>query len=134
MYSERQLETFIAAYIEAMLWSSTDDYEEPLDRDYDSDDIDDDCHERIKQDCEKFLHLTIDILDDCEHTYLGRYELTELAGHDFWLTRNNHGAGFWDGDWHHEEIDDVGEMLTDIANRFPPIDPYVTDSDTIDIL
>lgn len=21
------------------------------------------------------------------------------AGHDFWLTRNGHGAGFWDGDW-----------------------------------
>lgn len=21
------------------------------------------------------------------------------AGHDFWLTRNCHGAGFWDGDW-----------------------------------
>lgn len=19
--------------------------------------------------------------------------------HDFWLTRNGHGAGFWDGDW-----------------------------------
>lgn len=22
-----------------------------------------------------------------------------MAGHDFWLTRNGHGAGFWDGDW-----------------------------------
>lgn len=21
------------------------------------------------------------------------------AGHDLWLTRNGHGAGFWDGDW-----------------------------------
>jgi hypothetical protein len=21
------------------------------------------------------------------------------AGHDFWLTRNRHGVGFWDGDW-----------------------------------
>lgn len=23
----------------------------------------------------------------------------EQAGHDFWLTRNGHGAGFWDGDY-----------------------------------
>ncbi len=23
----------------------------------------------------------------------------EQAGHDFWLNRNGHGAGFWDGDW-----------------------------------
>lgn len=21
------------------------------------------------------------------------------AGHDFWMTRNGHGVGFWDGDW-----------------------------------
>ena len=25
------------------------------------------------------------------------------AGNDFWLTRNQHGAGFWDGDWENEE-------------------------------
>lgn len=24
------------------------------------------------------------------------YDLTYLAPHDFWLTRNGHGAGFWD--------------------------------------
>ena len=24
------------------------------------------------------------------------YSSAELAGHDFWLTRNGHGAGFWD--------------------------------------
>jgi hypothetical protein len=23
------------------------------------------------------------------------------AGHDFWLTRNRHGVGFFDGDWPH---------------------------------
>jgi hypothetical protein len=23
----------------------------------------------------------------------------EQAGYDLWLTRNRHGAGFWDGDW-----------------------------------
>jgi hypothetical protein len=23
----------------------------------------------------------------------------QLAGHDFYLTRNRHGAGFWDGGW-----------------------------------
>ena len=35
------------------------------------------------------------------------------AGHDFWLTRNGHGAGFWDGDWQK-----YGEMFTKIAQSF----------------
>lgn len=27
------------------------------------------------------------------------YSKAAQAGHDFWLTRNGYGAGFWDGDW-----------------------------------
>ncbi len=33
---------------------------------------------------------------------------------DFWLTRNRHGAGFWDGDY----PDGIGERLSDIAHGF----------------
>lgn len=29
----------------------------------------------------------------------GRDSNAIAAGHDFWLTRVGHGAGFWDGDW-----------------------------------
>ena len=40
----------------------------------------------------------------------------EQAGHDFWLTRNGHGAGFWD----REELYGVfySEMFTKIATSF----------------
>ena len=31
--------------------------------------------------------------------------------HDFWLTRQGHGVGFWDGDY-----GDIGDQLTDIAD------------------
>ena len=34
------------------------------------------------------------------------------AGHDFWLTRNHHGAGFWDGDW------EAGSRLTLDAHAY----------------
>lgn len=34
------------------------------------------------------------------------------AGHDLWLTRNRHGAGFWDGDWPAV----AGKKATDWAN------------------
>jgi hypothetical protein len=51
------------------------------------------------------------------------------AGHDFWLTRNGHGAGFWD----REELeipgpdgrDQLGEWLSTAARRFGEIDVYV---------
>jgi len=52
-------------------------------------------------DCDAFQAAMAEyITDDCNclvHT--SQWTASELAGHDFWLTRNRHGAGFWDGDW-----------------------------------
>lgn len=44
--------------------------------------------------------------------------------HDFWLTRNNHGAGFWDGDW-----GELGDKLTELSEEFGSKDVYVGDDD-----
>lgn len=48
----------------------------------------------------------------------GQYSRDTQAGHDFWLTRNGHCAGFWDGDWEEpfaSELDarakEMGECL-----------------------
>lgn len=43
------------------------------------------------------------------------------AGHDFWLTRNGHGAGYWDRD-----AGDTGDRLTLAAAQCGPcdVDPY----------
>ena len=43
-------------------------------------------------------------------------------GHDFWLTRNRHGAGFWD-----RGLGDVGDRLTKAAHAFGESDLYVGD-------
>ena len=37
---------------------------------------------------------------------------SERLAYDFWLTRNHHGAGYWDGDWN--KI--IGEKLTQYAH------------------
>lgn len=50
----------------------------------------------------------------------------ESAGTDFHLTRNGHGAGFWDGDWQEEigpempwqEGREIGDILTEGAKQF----------------
>ena len=51
----------------------------------------------------------------------------DKVGHDLWLTRNGHGAGFWDGDY----ADDVGEALTKISEAMGEIDLYVGDDGKI---
>lgn len=51
-------------------------------------------------------------LDNCERASLDLSKLTaEQIGHDFWLTRNRHGAGFWD-----RGLGALGERLTHIAH------------------
>jgi hypothetical protein len=55
------------------------------------------------EDCAAFLEGSGEDIGDKE----------ERAGHDFWLTRNRHGAGFWGGDW----PADAGRRLT--ANARP---------------
>lgn len=50
------------------------------------------------------------------------------AGHDFWLTSNGHGAGFWDGDW-----PTYGDMLTKLSKCYPEIDITVGDDGKLHI-
>lgn len=55
----------------------------------------------------------------------------DYAGHDFWLTRNSHGAGFWDRDGVDEE---VGQHLSDAVGhgtQWPGIDLFLDDSDLV---
>lgn len=61
--------------------------------------------------------------DNLEAAYkLDNYNEAQ-AGHDFWLTRNRHGAGFWD-----RGLAQVGELLTAAAHTFPEVSPYVGDN------
>jgi hypothetical protein len=50
-----------------------------------------------------------------------------MAGHDFWLTRCGHGAGFWDGDWPEPQA----TILDEAAKRFGNVDLYVGDDGAI---
>lgn len=43
-------------------------------------------------------------------------------GHDLWLTRNGHGAGFWD-----RGLGEKGEILTKLASDMGPKEIYVGD-------
>ncbi len=87
-----ELDDFTQHYLVAALWSSTDNSNEqggePLDANYDLSDLSVAALQSAKEDCECFQK------DNA--TWLDHAGTTEQNGHDFWLTRNQHGAGYWD--------------------------------------
>lgn len=69
--------------------------------------------------CESFATKVLKVFGD--------FEFSSKIGHDFWLTRNGHGSGFFDGDYD----DDIGEALTDIAQSFGEAYLYLGDDDKL---
>ena len=88
---------FLDAYITCALWSSNDESDEsggqPMDSNYSESDIAPETLAEMTGDCERFCSENAALLESaCERP---GYNMAR-AGHDFWLTRNGHGAGFWD--------------------------------------
>ena len=110
---------FTKAYIEALLWQAGEDEQgESIDRNYDQFSLTIESLQRIKKDCEKFQKLAGDLIlteGNCLRG-TGEYSQLEQAGHDFCLTRNRHGAGFWETtDWEKQ----AGKKLTELSYTFP---------------
>lgn len=108
--------TFIRHYIVAALWSSTNEGEqatsENLDGQYDGDDIAMATYMAMVEDCANFIGKMIENLSQEELAEID----AEQCGHDFWLTRNGHGTGFWDRK--ELEANGLGDRLTELAKQF----------------
>lgn len=117
---------FTRAYIECALWSSTDNADdsggEPLDANYDESDLAPEALHQMIEDCEDFRAANMADLVDWDDAQ---------AGHDFWLTRNHHGAGFWDRGFGTPES---RERLTRAAEAHGSCDLCVGDTGQIHIL
>jgi hypothetical protein len=105
-------ETFLDAYTTCALWSSNDESNEsggePLDKNYSRKNLSAEALQVMVEDCHVFQRMARVLLSQTPDDYG-----VERAGHDFWLTRNHHGAGFWDRD-----LGEVGEKLTELAHLF----------------
>lgn len=119
MFNLNKLDTFTDAYIECALWASIDDTGRPLDDNYGPEDISPETLERMVSDCEDFQKSNVEDLREVDD--IGR------AGMDFWLTRERHGAGFWDGGY----PADMGRRLTDNAHAYGEFTLYVGDDGLI---
>lgn len=112
-----RVDPFTASYIQAALWASTDEDGAPLDQNYDGKpgEFSPEAWKRILSDAAVFQRAA--------QKYLRSRRDEERAGHDFFLTRNGHGAGFWDGDW----PEPAATALTKLSKRFGESQIYVGD-------
>lgn len=110
------LQEFIEAFSACALWTSMGDNEEPLDRDFNTGDFSESLNAAIQRECSEFFEAQYERIQDD----------VSRAGHDFFLTRNECGAGFWDGDW---PIN--GDELTKASKAFGEFDLYVGDDGQI---
>lgn len=108
-FEKAHLQEFIDAYTEALLWSECDENGIPLDDDYSASDLVQSALADIRADCQQMLseQCVIDVINTAPG-----YSASQ-AGHDFALTRNGHGAGYWD-----RGLGEVGEQLTQAAKSY----------------
>jgi hypothetical protein len=110
------LDDFTTAYIECALWSSTEcdedgDLGDSLDTNYGPEDITLPTLREMVRDCKAFQKYHAADLANLDESQ---------AGHDFWLTRNGHGTGFWD-----RGLGAIGERLSDAARVYGSVDLMV---------
>ena len=131
MYTKDDLETFFDAYVEAALFSTNDESDErggePLDANYGPEDLSEQAEDKMIADCKKFLDRAWPLIEEAPDL-IERYPKVDIAGGDFWFTRNGHGTGFWAHGWPKE----IGQKLTQLAKRFGETNLYVGDDGTID--
>jgi hypothetical protein len=105
-------------YLQCAAWSSTDENGEPLDS-YQFSDV---AEKNMRKDLDGFIY-------HCKRNgseLLTKYEqlggTPEQFAHDFWLTRNGHGAGFWD-----RGLGEIGDILTTLAHLCGSVDLYLNE-------
>jgi hypothetical protein len=116
--TKEQLNLGFEQVLATMLWSSYDD-DEPLDENYSILDIDDESKFVLWEKYKGFINDNLELILESSLSY-------EDIGHNFWLTCNGHGSGFWD-----RELGEIGDKLTEACKIIGSSDPYVGDDGLI---
>ncbi len=114
----------VNSYLETALWADLDEDEGKKG----INDIAMESKRKAAKDVSKFLTLAVVFLDDAAKTtnIKNTKKFWEGVGHNLWLTRNGHGAGFWDTPKTYGG-DKNAKGLTKIADKMGNVDLYVGD-------
>lgn len=107
------VDEMLSSYIECALWASIDENDNPLDSLYSIDDLHQSALAQMREDVARF--------EATQRTLLLRAGRPAQNGHDLWLTRNHHGAGFWDRGY----SETIGNRLTEAAEALGEAYLYV---------
>jgi hypothetical protein len=152
-HAARAESSFVLGFIEAIFFTETDSDERTSSGNLPSDvgytDLHPDSLAAIRADCEAWQAANSALLELALAPMSG-YDETQ-AGRDYWLTRNHHGAGFWDrkelrcdvgarpdgtltnDPQEHEELGNgsflgtLGELLTTAAESAGEVSPFFGD-------
>ena len=100
--------TVLQHYLEAAFWTEKEELDSK-----DFSDLAPEALQRAKSDVQAFIQAAGSLLDQLDD---------KQTGHDFWLTRNGHGAGFWD-----RGLGEVGEKLSELSDKAGQVDLYAGD-------
>lgn len=118
-----------------ILSTDSDSFGEPLIDNYSISDFSPECLQKLYTEYQEFVsdaELKItekigDNWDSIDNFYDIVQPVENQTEHDYVLTRNYHGAGFWDGDWSPE----VSKILTDAARKHSEFTTYIGDDSKI---
>ena len=118
-HTPKRVSDFVRGYLDCAEWL--------LDEEIDRSEIEawsDEALTEAEADCAAFNEKAADdVVKFCDaYQPRGDYCAEECAGHDFFLTRNRHGTGFWD-----RGLDDLGERLSAVAQSFREVGVYLGD-------
>lgn len=123
-----KLDEFTQGYISTAFWLARDESDQdesgnPNEHpDWSLADLAEETWTKFEDECREFQEsFADDLAEACDNGRINGYDM-ERAGTDFWLTRNHHGAGFWD-----RGLGDVGDKLTANSHPYGETDLYVGD-------
>ena len=123
------LDTFARAYVECAIWATTIEDEDEniteMDEGYSIEDVTAATLDTMAKTCADFQAAHADDLAAADEQ--GRD--AGACGHDLWLTRNGHGAGFWG-----RELGAVGDRLSDAAKALGEAHLFPNDNGGIELL
>lgn len=134
-FTPKQISDFVRGYLAAALWSTS---YTPTDEEGN------DCGptveldryewaegeaEKLHADCLAFMEANaVDLKEYADQISYdpGQGSAWDYAGHDFWLTRNGHGVGYWD-----RQLAELGDRLTTACKQFATVDLYLGDDELV---